>query len=112
MLVWTGLAGGDNEYCAILVAINSILQMVLFAPLAIFFIQVIGGSDSTFTIDYSLVARSVGVFLGIPLGAAILTRFTLIFLIGKEWYDNKFVKWIGPLSVHSSKFPCSWGWCM
>lgn len=99
VLVWTGLAGGDNEYCAILVAINSILQMVLFAPLAIFFIQVIGGSNSTFTIDYSLVAKSVGVFLGIPLGAAILTRFTLIFLIGKEWYDKKFVKWIGPLSL-------------
>lgn len=97
--MWTGLAGGDNEYCAILVAINSILQMVLFAPLAIFFVRVIGGTDSGFNIDYSLVAKSVGVFLGIPLGAAIVTRFTLIFLINKEWYEKKFVKWIGPLSL-------------
>ncbi|EYE90428.1 arsenic resistance protein [Aspergillus ruber CBS 135680] len=99
VLVWTGLAGGDNEYCAILVAINSILQMVLFAPLAIFFVRVIGGADSGFNIDYSLVAKSVGVFLGIPLGAAIVTRVTLIFLINKEWYEKKFVQWIGPLSL-------------
>lgn len=97
--MWTGLAGGDNEYCAILVAINSILQMVLFAPLAIFFVRVIGGADSSFNIDYSLVAKSVGVFLGIPLGAAIVTRFALIFLVNKVWYERKFVKWIGPLSL-------------
>lgn len=81
------------------VAINSILQMVLFAPLAIFFIRVIGGSDTGLKIDYALVAKSVGVFLGIPLGAAIVTRFTLKFLIGREWYEKKFVKWIGPLSL-------------
>jgi ACR3 family arsenite transporter len=97
--VWTGLAGGDGEYCAILVAINSILQMVLFAPLAIFFIRVIGGSDGGLTIDYSLAAKSVGVFLGIPLGAAIVTRFTLRFLVSEEWYDKRFLKWIGPLSL-------------
>ncbi|KAG2418328.1 hypothetical protein HFD88_001429 [Aspergillus terreus] len=99
VLVWTGLAGGDGEYCAILVAINSILQMVLFAPLAIFFIRVIGGSDGGLTIDYSLAAKSVGVFLGIPLGAAIVTRFTLRFLVSEEWYDKRFLKWIGPLSL-------------
>lgn len=73
--------------------------MVLFAPLAIFFVRVIGGADSSFDIDYSLVAKSVGVFLGIPLGAAIITRFTLIFLVNKAWYEKKFVKWIGPLSL-------------
>ncbi|PLB42008.1 arsenic resistance protein [Aspergillus candidus] len=98
VLVWTGLAGGDGEYCAILVAINSILQMVLFAPIAIFFIRIIGGSDDV-TIEYSLAAKSVGVFLGIPLGAAIVTRLSLRFLISKEWYDKKFLAWIGPLSL-------------
>ncbi|PLN80831.1 putative arsenite efflux transporter ArsB [Aspergillus taichungensis] len=98
VLVWTGLAGGDGEYCAILVAINSILQMVLFAPLAIFFIRVIGGSNDV-TIEYSLAAKSVGVFLGIPLGAAIVTRLSLRFLVSKEWYDKKFLAWIGPLSL-------------
>lgn len=98
VLVWTGLAGGDGEYCAILVAINSILQMVLFAPLAIFFIRVIGGSNDV-NIEYSLAAKSVGVFLGIPLGAAIVTRLSLRFLVSKEWYDKKFLAWIGPLSL-------------
>ncbi|KAI9045735.1 arsenic resistance protein [Aspergillus affinis] len=99
VLVWMGLAGGDGEYCAILVAVNSILQMVLFAPMAIFFIRVIGGSDDGLSIDYSLAAKSVGVFLGIPLGAAIVTRFALRLLLGREWYDRHFLKWIGPLSL-------------
>ncbi|OJJ04049.1 hypothetical protein ASPVEDRAFT_764793 [Aspergillus versicolor CBS 583.65] len=99
VLIWTGLAGGDGDYCAILVAINSILQMVLFAPLAIFFIRVIGGSDSGVTIDYSLAAKSVGVFLGIPLGAAIVTRFSLRYLTSEEWYDKRFLKWLSPWSL-------------
>ncbi|KAL2848610.1 sodium bile acid symporter family-domain-containing protein [Aspergillus pseudodeflectus] len=99
VLVWTGLAGGDGDYCAILVAINSILQMVLFAPLAIFFIGVIGGTDEGVTIEYSLAAKSVGVFLGIPLGAAMVTRFSLRFLINEEWYDRHFLKWISPWSL-------------
>ncbi|KAL4950721.1 sodium bile acid symporter family-domain-containing protein [Aspergillus filifer] len=99
VLIWTGLAGGDGDYCAILVAINSILQMILFAPLAIFFIRVIGGSDDGVTIDYDLAAKSVGVFLGIPLGAAIVTRFSLRFLISQEWYDRQFLKWLSPWSL-------------
>ncbi|KAJ5444136.1 Arsenical-resistance protein Acr3 [Penicillium daleae] len=97
VLIWTGLAGGDNEYCAILVAINSVLQMVLFAPIAIFFIGVI--SDDDINLQYSLAAKSVGVFLGIPLGAAVVTRFGLRNLIGGKWYDKKFLLWISPLSL-------------
>jgi len=90
VLIWTGLAGGDSEYCAILVAINSILQMVLFAPLALFFIVAIGGDSLGYDVDYIVVARSVGVFLGIPLGAAIVTRMTLRRLAGYEWYKKRF----------------------
>ncbi|KAL4940205.1 sodium bile acid symporter family-domain-containing protein [Aspergillus oleicola] len=75
VLIWTSLVGGDGEYCAILVAINSLLQIVLFAPMGVFFIEVISGDTITF--EYSTAAKSVAVFLGIPLGAAILTRFTL-----------------------------------
>ena len=64
VLVWTGLAGGDNEYCAILVAINSISQMVLFAPLALLFLVVISpGSDRNIDISYTVGAKSVAVFL-------------------------------------------------
>jgi ACR3 family arsenite transporter len=98
VLIWTGLAGGDNEYCAILVAINSMLQMVLFAPLAILFITVISRGDST-SISYSIVAQSVAVFLGIPLGAAIITRFTLRAVTGPKWYDTVFVRYASPWSL-------------
>ena len=96
VLIWTGLAGGDEEYCAILVAINSVLQMVLYAPLAILFVRVIGGDDYE-GVSYSLVAQSVGVFLGIPLGVAIITRFT-IRAVNAEFYQ-KFLKWIAPWSL-------------
>ena len=88
VLIWTGLAGGDNEYCAILVALNSMLQMALFAPLAILFLRVISGADAT--VSYEVVAKSVAVFLGIPLGAAIITRFGLRKLARPHWYDTVF----------------------
>ncbi|RHZ70329.1 hypothetical protein CDV55_107834 [Aspergillus turcosus] len=97
VLIWTGLAGGDGEYCAILVAVNSILQMVLFAPMGVFFISVISGDDVAF--EYSTAAKSVAVFLGIPLGAAILTRFTLRWVTSARWYDEVFLKWASPWSL-------------
>lgn len=99
VLIWTGLAGGDGEYCAILVAINSILQMVLFAPLAIFFIRVIGHDDDAVDVSYSIVATSVAVFLGIPLGAAIITRFTLRWIFGLDWYQRVFLRFAAPWSL-------------
>jgi ACR3 family arsenite transporter len=88
----------QEQYCAILVAINSILQMVLFAPLAIFFINVISHSQSTITPSYSTVATSVAAFLGIPLAAAIITRFA-IRKISPTWYDQTFIKWVAPWSL-------------
>ncbi|KAJ5350295.1 hypothetical protein N7541_008022 [Penicillium brevicompactum] len=99
VLIWTGLAGGDSEYCAILVAVNSLLQMVLFAPLAIFFIQIISHSGSQVTLSYSAAATSVAVFLGIPLGAAIITRIALRKFTSPRWYDQVFLKWAGPWSL-------------
>lgn len=99
VLIWTGLAGGDNEYCAILVAINSVLQMILYAPLAILFIKVIGHSDTAVTVSYSTVATSVAVFLGIPLGAAVLTRFGIRYASSPRWYDEVFLKWANPWSL-------------
>jgi ACR3 family arsenite transporter len=101
VLIWNNLAHGDAEYCAILVAINSILQMVLFAPLAVFFIRVIGGDDSANieALSYSTVASSVAAFLGIPLGAAIITRFVVRRLAGPDWYNGVFMKWLQPLSL-------------
>src|SRR5271169_6183948 len=78
VLVWNDLAGGDGDYCAILVAFNSMLQMVLYAPLAIFFINVLRPSQSAsknVTVSYSVVARSVAVFLGTLSSSAISNKY-------------------------------------
>ncbi|KAK0249971.1 hypothetical protein B0A54_15154 [Friedmanniomyces endolithicus] len=99
VLIWTGLAGGDSQYCAILVAINSILQLVLYAPLAILFINIISHPSHKVLVSYSTVATSVAAFLGIPLGAAILTRYAVRWATSPEWYENKFLKWIAPWSL-------------
>lgn len=99
VLVWTQLAGGDTEYCAILVAINSMLQIVLFAPLAVFFIGVIGHDTSGMSVSYSVVAVSVAVFLGIPLGAAVVTRVVFRGVAGSKWYDEVFIPWVAPWSL-------------
>ncbi|OJD22109.1 arsenical-resistance protein, partial [Blastomyces percursus] len=104
VLIWTALSGGDCEYCAILVAINSLFQMVLFAPLAILFINIIGNSGSHVTLSYSTAAKSVAVFLGIPLGATIVTRFSLWKLVGPAGYESTFLKWISPWSLISLLF--------
>jgi ACR3 family arsenite transporter len=98
VLIWTDLAGGDTDYCAVLVAFNSVLQIVLFAPLAIFYVKVIGhGGDVN--VSYSVVATSVAVFLGIPLGAAILTRLVLRRALGERRYQTHFIRLISPLSL-------------
>ncbi|KAK0729221.1 arsenical-resistance protein [Apiosordaria backusii] len=99
VLIWNNLANGNGDYCAILVAVNSLLQIILFAPLALLFIRVISPNPTAITISYSTVATSVGIFLGIPLGAAILTRFTLLFLFSPEFYNRKFIPIIAPWSL-------------
>ncbi|KAL7924461.1 membrane protein [Trichoderma austrokoningii] len=98
VLIWNALAGGNHDYCAILVAVNSILQMVLFAPLAIFFVRVISHEDVG-AISYSVVATSVAAFLGIPLGAAVITRLTLRFFAGPAWYDRVLIRFVSPWSL-------------
>uniref|UniRef100_A0A8H7KES7 Arsenical-resistance protein n=1 Tax=Bionectria ochroleuca TaxID=29856 RepID=A0A8H7KES7_BIOOC len=99
VLIWNGLAGGNAEYCAILVAVNSVLQMVLYAPMAVFFLNVISHSSHDASISYSVVATSVAIFLGIPLGAAVITRFTLRALVSKDWYDQTFIRYLSPWSL-------------
>ena len=103
VLIWNDLAGGDGDYCAILVAINSLLQIVLYAPMAVFYLNVLRppqppGSQSV-TVSYSVVAQSVAVFLGIPLAAAVLSRLILRRLLGPKNYQSFFIKPIAPLSL-------------
>jgi ACR3 family arsenite transporter len=99
VLIWTSLAGGDTDYCAILVALNSILQIVLFAPLALLFISAISHQTGAQDVDYATVAKSVAVFLGIPLAAAILTRLSLRKAAGAKWYEEVFLKFAAPWSL-------------
>jgi ACR3 family arsenite transporter len=75
------------------------LQIVLFAPYALFFIRVISHESGDITVSYSTVATSVAVFLGIPLGAAILTRFALRATAGPDWYERVFLRFLGPWSL-------------
>lgn len=64
VLIWTDLAGGDGDYCAVLVAFNSILQIILFAPFAVFYLRVVSHDVDDVNVSYSTVAVSVAVFLG------------------------------------------------
>lgn len=64
VLIWNDLADGDGDYCAVLVAFNSILQIVLFAPFAVFYIHIVSHSKSHLKVGYGKVATSVAVFLG------------------------------------------------
>ncbi|KAG7292515.1 hypothetical protein NEMBOFW57_002550 [Staphylotrichum longicolle] len=99
------MAGGNGDYCAILVAVNSLLQIILFAPISLLFIRVFnphyahGSSPSSVSISYPTVATSVGVFLGIPLGAAILTRLALLALLGPARYQSRFLRFAAPWSL-------------
>ncbi|KWU43495.1 arsenical-resistance protein [Rhodotorula sp. JG-1b] len=103
VLVWTDIADGDVDYCAVLVAVNSILQMVLFSPVALLFIKVFkaGGSDadSDFNISYSLVSKSVAAFLGIPFGAAMVTRGFFFVIRAQTFFERKFLPAVAPLSL-------------
>ncbi|KAI9304579.1 arsenical-resistance protein [Cunninghamella echinulata] len=107
VMIWNQLAGGDPNYCAILVAINSILQIALFSPYAVLFINVIpswfGATTSSGSADIDNliwpVAQSVLIYLGIPLIAGIITRFSLRKLKGSTWYDQIFLPHFGPLAL-------------
>lgn len=101
VLIWNALAGGHAELCAVLVAINSILQVVLYAPMALFYLQVVSRQylEAGLTIGYWVVARSVLVFLGVPLLAGVITRYACISLKGVGWYNRRLLPFISPLSL-------------
>lgn len=102
VLIWNQLAHGHPEYCAILVAVNSVLQILLFAPLSVFYLQVVSRQymgTGEYDINFWDVARSVLIYLGAPLGAAIITRYTLFYAIGEKKYYEKFIPVIGPFAL-------------
>ncbi len=105
VLVWNQLARGDNDLAAVLVALNSVFQVALYSVLAYVFITVlstwIGGASAGAVVDISIyeVAKAVFIYLGIPFIGGMLTRFILVKRRGKEWYDDIFMRKLGPTAL-------------
>jgi ACR3 family arsenite transporter len=97
VLIWNDLANGDPELCAVLVALNSVLQIALYLPLALFYVKVLGGQG--IHVGVWEVAKSVLLFLGVPLAAGILTRYTIFLIKGKAWFEKRFVPFISPWAL-------------
>lgn len=103
VLVWNDLAGGDNQYAAALVAFNSIFQIVFFSTYAWLFLTVLppylGVAAQVIDVSYWTVTQAVLVYLGIPFLMGFLTRNILVRRKGLDWYQQKFIPKISPVSL-------------
>ena len=108
VLIWNDLACGDREAAAVLVAINSLFQVVAFSVLAWFYLQILPGwlGLSTTSVEFSVgaIAVSVVIFLGVPLLAGYLTRRIGEARRGRTWYEGVFLPRIGPFALYGLLF--------
>ncbi len=103
VIVWNELADGNREYIAGLVGINSIMQVLLFSAYSYFYLTkmpaLFGMKGLDIAITMSQIAESVFIYLGIPFLAGIISRYTLIKLKGEEWYQQKYIPFISPITL-------------
>jgi ACR3 family arsenite transporter len=103
VIVWNGLAQGDSEWAAILVALNSVFQIVFYSVLAYFYITVAGswisGQGTVVNISLLSVAESVIIYLGIPFFGGIATRYYFLRQKGREWYEKTLIPKLAPTSL-------------
>ena len=103
VIVWNGLAEGDSEWAAILVAFNSVFQVLFYSVLAYFYITIasgwIAGQATVVNISFLAVAQSVGVYLGIPFLGGVATRFYFLKRKGREWYERRLLPKLAPTSL-------------
>ena len=108
VLIWIDLAQGNREAAALLVAINSILQVLIYALLGTFYLQIfpawLGLDTQIVRFSFGEIARAVLIFLGIPLVAGFLTRLVGVRLKGRRWYEQIFLPRIGPLALYGLLF--------
>ncbi|MBK6834141.1 MAG: ACR3 family arsenite efflux transporter [Bacteroidetes bacterium] len=108
VIVWNELAEGNRELVAGLVGINSLLQVFFFSLYAYFYVEIMlplfGIKGLSINISISQIAQTVGIYLGIPFVAAVISRYSLIKLKGEEWFKNKFLPIVSPITLISLLF--------